>query len=247
MSTNPKIGELPGRRQRPAERSGAGLWRSFWSGGGVEGDFAAEGLELADVGALAAFRAGAGVVAWLPLGNSVDARAVLRAGQRDHDHARRADRLRPQRASRKRGRRPDVHRPAGSRDTDRDRHQHARKTDRGRLHPPSQRSHTGQPDHLRRHRSGKRDADRDNHGPARKANQGRVARCDRDHPMTAPLSVQRKPVDQPSASPWALRGGSREQPRHARPTRTHGGRPQALAPGSNCRLTHVLARPHSPR
>jgi hypothetical protein len=54
--------ELPGRRQLPAERSGAGWVWWFWSGGGFEGDFVAEGFELPDVGVLAAFRADPAVV-----------------------------------------------------------------------------------------------------------------------------------------------------------------------------------------
>ena len=54
-AANPKIGELPGARQRPAE-----FWRSRvraggGSGGGLEGDGVAEGFELADVAALAPF------------------------------------------------------------------------------------------------------------------------------------------------------------------------------------------------
>ena len=39
---------------RAAVPGGAGMWFS-WSGGGLEGDFVAEGFELADVATLAAF------------------------------------------------------------------------------------------------------------------------------------------------------------------------------------------------
>src|SRR5215469_9857660 len=57
------MGQLLGRRQQPAERSGAGWgFAAAGSGGGFEGDLVAEGFELADVVALAAFGVDAGVV-----------------------------------------------------------------------------------------------------------------------------------------------------------------------------------------
>jgi hypothetical protein len=59
-TANPKIGELAGVRQLPAERSGTGM--VVRSGGGLDGDFVAEGLQLADVAALAAFGVDAGGV-----------------------------------------------------------------------------------------------------------------------------------------------------------------------------------------
>jgi hypothetical protein len=55
---NPKIGELVGARQRPAEPG----CRAGGSGGGLEGDGVAEGFELADVAELAAFGVDAGGV-----------------------------------------------------------------------------------------------------------------------------------------------------------------------------------------
>jgi hypothetical protein len=63
-AANPKIGELVGARQRPAERpSGAGFL-GRWSAGGLNGDGVAEGFELADVVVLAALGVDAlGVVA----------------------------------------------------------------------------------------------------------------------------------------------------------------------------------------
>ena len=63
-AANPKIGELLGARQRPAERLAEPGCRAGGSGGGLEGDGVAEGLELADVVLLAAFGVDAfGVVA----------------------------------------------------------------------------------------------------------------------------------------------------------------------------------------
>ncbi|MDQ2873543.1 MAG: hypothetical protein M3Y33_01390 [Actinomycetota bacterium] len=59
---NPKMGELPGARQRPAEHQRSRVWCCCWSGCGLEGDFVAEGLELADVRALPALGVDALVV-----------------------------------------------------------------------------------------------------------------------------------------------------------------------------------------
>ena len=53
---NPKMGELPGARQRPAERQRSRAGWSGNSGGGLEGDGVAERFELADVVTLAAVR-----------------------------------------------------------------------------------------------------------------------------------------------------------------------------------------------
>jgi hypothetical protein len=52
---NPKIGAQPRMRQRPAERQQSRVIDNRWSGGGFDGDFVAEGFELVDVGAFAAF------------------------------------------------------------------------------------------------------------------------------------------------------------------------------------------------
>ena len=58
---NPKIGELLDVRQLPAERQRSRVsGRGGGSGGGLEGDGVAEGFELADVAALAAFGVDAG-------------------------------------------------------------------------------------------------------------------------------------------------------------------------------------------
>jgi len=61
-SANPKIGELLGARQRPAERQRSRVQGTGGSGGWFEGDLVAEGFELADVSLLAAFGVDAGVV-----------------------------------------------------------------------------------------------------------------------------------------------------------------------------------------
>jgi hypothetical protein len=61
-SVNPKIGELRGARQRPAERQRSRVRGAGGSGGWFEGDLVAEGFELADVSFLAAFGVDAGVV-----------------------------------------------------------------------------------------------------------------------------------------------------------------------------------------
>src|SRR5256886_17464589 len=55
MITNPKIGELAGARQYPAQRQRSRVQLGRWSGGGFEGDFVAEGFELVDVGSFPAF------------------------------------------------------------------------------------------------------------------------------------------------------------------------------------------------
>jgi hypothetical protein len=52
---NPKIGAQPRMRQHPAERQQSRVIDNRWSGGGFDGDFVAEGFELVDVGAFAAF------------------------------------------------------------------------------------------------------------------------------------------------------------------------------------------------
>jgi hypothetical protein len=63
-AANPKIGELLGARQRPAERLAEPGSQTGWSAGGLEGDGVAEGFQLADVVLLAAFGIDAlGVVA----------------------------------------------------------------------------------------------------------------------------------------------------------------------------------------
>src|SRR5580700_7039080 len=59
-TANPKIGELVGARQRPAERLAEPGCRGGGSGGGLEGDGVAEGFELADVVLLAALGVDAG-------------------------------------------------------------------------------------------------------------------------------------------------------------------------------------------
>jgi hypothetical protein len=61
-TANPKIGELPGVRQHPAERQRSRVRVESRLCGGVEGDLVAEGFELADVVALAAFGVDAGGV-----------------------------------------------------------------------------------------------------------------------------------------------------------------------------------------
>jgi len=61
-AANPKIGELVGRRQLPAERERSREEWAVGSGGGLEGDGVAEGFELADVVVLAAFGVDAGGV-----------------------------------------------------------------------------------------------------------------------------------------------------------------------------------------
>jgi hypothetical protein len=54
-AANPKIGELVGRRQLPAERQRSREEWAVGSGAGLEGDGVAEGFELADVVVLAPF------------------------------------------------------------------------------------------------------------------------------------------------------------------------------------------------
>src|SRR5262249_7410678 len=61
--SNPKIdGWVAGGSGRGPVIAGRGCERRWWSGGGVEGDPVAEGLELADVVELFAFGVDAGVV-----------------------------------------------------------------------------------------------------------------------------------------------------------------------------------------
>jgi hypothetical protein len=69
LSADPKIGQLLGARQFPAERSGAGWGWCGGSGGAFEDDCVAECFELADVVAAAAVGVGAaGVEVWAEVG-----------------------------------------------------------------------------------------------------------------------------------------------------------------------------------